>query len=101
MNKILYKLSFGAAIFILLSGAYFKISKHFVSGLVFRKNGNVSTETIDGNGTLVLGVMILLFSIWMYRDYKILKRENERKNNREEKEILYRRNNHGRSLPKE
>jgi hypothetical protein len=100
MSKILYKLSFGAAIFILLSGAYFKISEHFVSGLIFRKNGNISTGTIDGNGTLVLGVMILLFSIWMYRDYKIMKRENERKRNREEKEILYRRKNNGRSLPR-
>lgn len=99
MNKILYKLSFGAAIFILLSGAYFKISKHFVSGLIFRKNGTISAGTIDGNGTLVLGVMILLFSIWSYRNYKTLKREEERKRNREGKEILFRRNNNGRSLP--
>lgn len=100
MNKILYKLSFVAAIFILISGAYFKISNHFSSGLVFRKNGNISIGTIDGNGTLVLGVMILLFSIWSYRNYKTLKRKNERKKNREEKEILYRRNNNGKSLPK-
>ncbi len=100
MSKILYKLSFGAAIFILLSGAYFKISKHFASGLIFRKNGNISTGTIDGNGTLVLGVMILLFSIWSYRNYKTLTRENERKRNQEEKEILYRRNNNGKSLPR-
>lgn len=100
MSKILYKLSFGVAIFILLSGAYFKISKHFVSGLIFKKNGSVNTGTLDGNGTLVLGVMILLFSIWMYRDYKTLKKENERKRNYEEKEILYRRKNNGRNLPR-
>lgn len=100
MNKIIYKLSFCAAIFILMSGAYFKISKHFASGLIFRKNGSVSSGTIDGNGTLVLGIMILLFSIWMYRDYKKVSRENKRKKSQEENEILYRKKNNGRSLPK-
>jgi hypothetical protein len=73
MNKILHLLSLGAGLFILLSGIFFKLSNNFATGLIFRKNGNITSGTIDGNGALVLGVMILSFSLWMYKEYKTKK----------------------------
>lgn len=78
MNKKLYLLSLAAGIFILLSGIFFKLNNHFASGLLFRKDGTVTSGTIDGNGALVLGIMILSFSVWMYKEYKTKKREREK-----------------------
>jgi hypothetical protein len=47
---------------------------------------------LDGNGSLVLGIMILLFSIWMHRNYKTLKRKRDAAKEQEKNEILLRKN---------
>jgi hypothetical protein len=87
INKILYKLSLLVGLFILLSGIFFKFTNTFSSGYLFRKRGNISFGVIDGNGAIVLALLILAFSFWMYKSYKTEKTEIDKKRQIERNEI--------------
>ena len=87
INKILYKLSLLVGLFILISGIFLKITQSSSSGYLFRKRGNVEFQTIDGNGALTLGIMILAFTLWMYKSYKKEEKDIEKRKSIERNEI--------------
>lgn len=95
INKILYKLSLLAGVFILISGIFLKITQSSSSGYLFRKRGNIEFQTIDGNGALVLAVMILAFTLWMYKNYKKEEKDIEKRKSIERNEIALRKRNKG------
>ncbi|RXR18907.1 hypothetical protein EQG63_05530 [Flavobacterium amnicola] len=69
---IVSKLSFYGAIIILILGIYLKIqSKVSNANFDYRRSGVLSSnDFIDGNGTIFLGILILLFSFIMFKVYK-------------------------------
>ena len=87
INKILYKLSLLVGLFIFLSGIYFKVNENSSSGYLFRKNGNIEFQTINGNGALTLGIMILAFTLWTFKSYKKEELNIEKKKRIEKNEI--------------
>lgn len=87
INKILYKLSSLVGIFIILSGIFFKVNENSSNGYLFRKNGNIEFQTINGNGALTLGIMILAFAFWTYKSYKKEELNIEKKKSIEKNEI--------------
>ena len=93
INKILYKLSLLVGLFIFISGIIFKLSQNSSCGFLFRKQGNIEFGTIDGNGALTLGIMILAFALWTYRSYKTEEIEIERRKGIEKNEIALRKKN--------
>jgi len=79
ITKKLYKLSLLTGLFIFISGVFFKLTQNSSSGYFFKKNGNIESGTINGNGALTLGIMILAFTLWMYRNYKTEKVDIEKR----------------------
>ena len=59
-------------------------------GWFFTKNGNVINGVLDANGTLILGFIILLFSIWNKKFYKQETQNRDRIKNIEKNENLLR-----------
>ncbi|TRW89357.1 hypothetical protein FNW07_13450 [Flavobacterium sp. GT3R68] len=90
LQKILYKLSFLLGLLLLLVGLIMKFLSLSSSGLVFSKQGNISHGTLDGNGTLVLSVMIFAFAIWNYKSYLEDKKEKDLLRKKEKNELLLR-----------
>jgi hypothetical protein len=98
IQKILYKLSFLVGFLLLLVGLIMKYLSLSSNGLVFSKQGNISNGTLDGNGTLVLSVMIFAFAIWNYKSYLEDKKEKDLQRKKEKNELLLRqRKNNGNS----
>ncbi|MBC7525473.1 MAG: hypothetical protein H7239_13675 [Flavobacterium sp.] len=95
INKILYKLSLLVGLFILTSGIVLKLTENSSSGYLFRKNGDIKFQTIDGNGALILGIMILAFTLWMYKSYKKEEIEIEKRKSIERNEIALKKRNKG------
>ena len=78
-TNILYRLTFFAGCVILLIGIYLKYNDAVSQGRYVTKYGTrMHTETIDGNGTIVLGVLVLLFSWWINGMYQSRKAEREK-----------------------
>lgn len=69
---IVCKLSFYGGILILILGIYLKIySKVSNANFDYRRSGvHNNNDFIDGNGTIFLGFLILLFSFIMFKVYK-------------------------------
>lgn len=79
-TRIIYRLAFWVAIVILSIGGYLKYTHQLSRGLQHNRLNNSSRmETIDGNGTLALGFLLLLFALWMYISYQKEKKEREKK----------------------
>jgi hypothetical protein len=76
MSKILYKLSFYIAIVVLLIGIVMKVLNSSTHGFSFSKIGSLYSGTIDGNGLILLGFLLLIFSLWAYNDYKTIEKRN-------------------------
>jgi hypothetical protein len=95
INKILYKLSLLVGIFILTSGIVLKLTENSSSGYLFRKNGDIKFQTIDGNGAVILGIIILAFTLWMYKSYKKEEIEIEKRKSIERNEIALKKRNKG------
>mgnify|MGYP006155288247 CR=1 FL=1 len=79
MSKILYKLSLYIATVVLLIGIVMKFFNSSTHGFSFRKTGSLYSGTIDGNGLILLGFLLLLFSFWAYKDYKAIGRSKDLK----------------------
>ena len=83
MSKILYKLSFYIAILVLLIGIVMKVLNSSTYGFSFSKTGGLYSGTIDGNGIILLSLLLLIFSLWTYKDYKTIERKNNLMRNHE------------------
>ena len=95
INKILYKLSLFVGLFILISGIFLKVTQNSSSGYLFRKKGGIEFQTIDGNGALTLGIMILAFTFSIYKSYKKEEAEIEKRKSIERNEIALKKGNNG------
>jgi len=74
-------------LFIFLSGVFLKLTQSKSSGYLYGKNGNIQFGIIDGNGALTLGIMILAFALWVYRDYKVEEIDIEKQKRIERNEL--------------
>jgi hypothetical protein len=87
MSKILYKISFYIAIVVLLVGIVMKFFNSWTHGFSFSKIGSLYSDTIDGNGIILLSFLLLIFSFWAYKDYKTIERKKDLMRNHEANEI--------------
>lgn len=78
-TRLIFKLTFLCGIIFLLVGIYLKISKQASSSYYqYRRSGiDFKTETIDGNGTIFLGLILLILSFCGYLTYKSQKETNQ------------------------
>ncbi|MCW1149088.1 hypothetical protein [Flavobacterium lacisediminis] len=83
MSKILYKLSFYIAILVLLIGIVMKVLNSSTYGFSFSKTGSLYSGTIDSNGIIILSLLLFIFSLWAYKDYKTIERKNNLMRNHE------------------
>ena len=88
-TRIIFKLAFFCGITILFVGIYLKISNQISSSYYqYRRIGiDYKTEIIDGNGTIILGLILLAFSYFGYSKYKSQKEYNQTLR-KEENEII-------------
>lgn len=77
INKILFKLSFYIGLFILLIGIFFKINSSSSFGTLFTKSSRIVSNRINGTGYIALSFLILIFSFFMYKNYKSEEKERE------------------------
>ena len=70
-TRLIFKLSLLCGILICSIGIYLKVTKQISQGYYqySRRGIEFKTETINGNSTLILGFLILLFSFYQYRTY--------------------------------
>lgn len=87
MSKSLYKLSFYIAIVVLTIGIVMKFFTSSTHGFSFSKTGSLYSGTIDGNGLILLGFLLFIFSFWAYKDYKTIERNKVLMRNNEANEI--------------
>ena len=87
MSKILYKVSFYIAIVVLIIGIVMKFLDSSTNGFSFSKTGSLYSGTIDGNGLILLGFLLLIFSFWAYKDYKTIEKNKDLLRNHEANEI--------------
>jgi hypothetical membrane protein len=83
MSKILYKLSLYVALLVLLIGILMKFLNSSTYGFSFSKIGGLYSGTIDGNGLILLSLLLLIFSLWAYKDSKAIERKNNLMRNHE------------------
>lgn len=83
MSKILYKLSLYIATVVLLIGIVMKFFNSSTHGFSFSKTGSLYSGTIDGNGIILLSLLLFIFSLWAYKDYKTIERSNDLMRNHE------------------
>ncbi|MCA1967347.1 MAG: hypothetical protein LDL23_11970 [Flavobacterium sp.] len=87
MSKILYKVSFFIAIVVLIIGIVMKFFNSSTNGFSFSKTGSLYSGTIDGNGLILLGFLLLIFSFWACKDYSTIERNKVLMRNNEANEI--------------
>ena len=92
-TRLIFKLTCFCGIIILFVGIYLKISNQLSSSYYqYRRIGiDFKTETIDGNGTIILGLILLVFSYFGYRKYKSQKELNQILRKKENETILHKR----------
>ncbi|KGO89146.1 hypothetical protein Q764_08725 [Flavobacterium suncheonense GH29-5 = DSM 17707] len=75
---------------VIIIGGYLKFcNKTSSTQFDYRRLGTYTQkQTIDGNGTLILGALLLLVSLWMYNEYKTEKTERDERKEKEELEFL-------------
>ncbi|MFV5693572.1 hypothetical protein ACM55K_16230 [Flavobacterium sp. LT1R49] len=88
--KVTYVLSSIIGIFLLIVGIFMKLGNIESHGWFFTKKGNLTNGVLDANGTLILAVIILLFSIWNKRMYMQEKQNHDRLKNIEKNENMLR-----------
>ncbi len=86
ITKTLYYLSLVIGIFLFISGAMMKFLKVQSNGWFFTKQGNLITGTLDANGTIVLGILTLCFSIWWQKEFNREKSKHDKLKNIEASE---------------
>ena len=93
-TRLLFKLSLFCGILITSIGIYLKITNQISEGhYQYRRSGiEFKTETINGNGTIILGFLILLFSFYEYQTYKRQKKENDNIRKKEDLKLLRKKN---------
>ncbi|HSD14503.1 MAG TPA: hypothetical protein VLB74_07635 [Flavobacterium sp.] len=69
-QKVLFLVSLIGGIIIALVGIHLKFTETIAGSYTFSKYGGVGYGTIDGNGALLVGISILLFSGWTYYEFK-------------------------------
>jgi cbb3-type cytochrome oxidase subunit 3 len=87
-DKILFWVSFIGSLIILLVGIKLKISETVSTSFIFSKNGGVGQGQINGTSTIVLGILILLFSFWNYKTYKKSQIDRQRRLDEEKASIV-------------
>jgi hypothetical protein len=75
-------------VFLLILGTFMKLENIESHGRFFTKKGDVINGVLDANGTLILGFIILGFSIWNKRMFIQEKQNNDRLKNIEKNENL-------------
>ncbi len=93
-TRLLFKLSLFCGILISSIGIYLKITNQISEGhYQYRRSGiEFKTELIDGNGTIILGILTLLFSLYQYRTYERQKEENYNIRQKEDLKLLRKKN---------
>jgi hypothetical protein len=93
-TNIIFRLSLFCGILICSIGIYLKVTNQISQGYYqYRRSGiDYKTETINGNGIIILGFLILLFSFYQFRMYKIQKEDNENIRKKEDLKILRKKN---------
>lgn len=86
--KASYLLSFIIGVFLVVVGVFMKLGNVESHGWFFTKRGNLINGKLDANGTLILGFLILLFSIWNRKFYKQEKQNHDRLRNIEKNENM-------------
>ena len=93
-TRIISKLALFCGILICSIGIYLKVSNQISQGWYqFRRTSiDFKKETIDGNGIIILGFLMLLFSLYQYRTYKLQKENNDNIRKKENLEFLRKKN---------
>ena len=86
MSKILFQLSLGLGLLLLVVGSLMKFFSIESKGWYFTKKGVLTNGTLDANGTLFLSIIILLFAMWNRKFYMQEKKEINQKRNIERNE---------------
>lgn len=87
-KKIFFGVSLIGGILIVLIGLNLKLNETISGGFTFSKNGNIGYGIINCTSAIVLGFMILLFSLWTYHEYKKEKSDRVNRVNDEKKEKI-------------
>jgi hypothetical protein len=85
-SEIFYYISFLTGIFLLVAGIVMKFFSFEDYGWFFSKRGELSNGILDGNGTIILGVITLLFALVHKQMFNQKKESRERQINIEKNE---------------
>lgn len=89
-SKIFYYISFLTGIFLLVVGIVMKLFSLKDYGWFFSKRGELSNGILDGNGTIILGVITLCFALVHKKMFNQKKERRERQLNIEKNEARLR-----------
>jgi len=80
-TKIFSGLCFFIGLLLLAAGTYMKLNTILSTGQSYktRLGTSMNAESIDGNGTLFFGILILIVSLVSYRIYISQKKERNKK----------------------
>lgn len=87
-TRIIQYLCFIAGTLITLIGIYMKFTNSTSTGISLSKYSIGQPNTIDGNGTLITGIALLICSVIAYLTFKSEKKKREKIREEEDKEII-------------
>lgn len=76
--KTLFWVTFIGGLVILLIGVYLTLSKSVTQGFITGKYSGFHQSSLNGYSELLLGVIMLLFSLWAYKIYKSQKKKYDK-----------------------
>ena len=85
-SKIVYYVSFLTGLFLLVAGVLMKLFSFESYGWFFSKSGELHNGMLDGNGTIVLGIITLIFALVQKKMFNQKKESREREMNIEKNE---------------
>ena len=85
-SKIFYYVSFLTGLFLLVAGVLMKFFSFESYGCFFSKSGKLHNGMLDGNGTIVLGIITLIFALVQKKMFNQKKESREREMNIEKNE---------------
>jgi high-affinity nickel permease len=64
-----------AGIIILFIGLFYKYHELAVESSNLNEYGNIQSGTISGNSPIIIGILVLLTSMWIYKSYQKTEKE--------------------------